>query len=171
MSPALTAAVILITYAIKAWVEGYSSLKTSQAFINLALISLVTTPATELLTAFSFVASCLGRVQRIQEHLMKPSRHDERALAMEVVRSSKREASSGSDSDARLAHLSQVKISMFVGPDYILRDLDLTFHQNTYAPDTRPERVGEFTLLKAVLREANYSGDISVRRKRIAYFP
>ncbi|TGO55432.1 hypothetical protein BCON_0092g00150 [Botryotinia convoluta] len=71
---AFAPAVTFIVYAIKARVTNSSSLNISQVFTSLALINLVTTPASELITSFLFAASCLGCVERIQEHLRRPDR-------------------------------------------------------------------------------------------------
>ena len=67
----IAAAVTFIVYAVKSRFDGSKSLDVYEAFTSLALISLVTTPANEFLTAVPFTASCFGSFQRIQTHLLK----------------------------------------------------------------------------------------------------
>lgn len=59
---ALAPAVTFIVYAIKVRVTSSGPFNTPQIFTSLALKDLVTTPASEPITSFSFAASSLGCV-------------------------------------------------------------------------------------------------------------
>jgi ABC-type Mn2+/Zn2+ transport system ATPase subunit len=67
--------------------------------------------------------------------------------------------------------LSQVCISMVDGTHSLLEDVNLDFRQNSFTVLVGPSRSGKSTLLKAIVSEVNYTGDISVCVSRITYCP
>ncbi|KAJ8062553.1 hypothetical protein OCU04_009080 [Sclerotinia nivalis] len=170
MPPALAPAVTLIVYAIKARVTNSNPLNTSQVFTSLALINLVTTPASELITSFPFAASCLGCVERIQEHLTRSSHHDKRVMNTKI-NLIKGESKDGHNLDAPIMCLSRLCISVNGGTGYLLRDLDLEFSQGSFTMVLGPSGSGKSTLLRAMFSEAKYSGTISINANRITYCP
>ncbi|KAL3424877.1 ABC transporter [Phlyctema vagabunda] len=172
--PAITAAVTFIAFAIKAHISGSSSLTTPQVFTSLALINLVTTPASELLAAFPFVASCLGCLGRIEEHLTRPPRSDHRSFttAREPFTTRDNEKTQPKENKvAQVASLKRVKLSMLGSSTSLLDNLDLEVDQNTFTTILGPSGSGKSTLLKAMLGEAKYGGDVSICISRIAYCP
>ncbi|RFU25769.1 hypothetical protein B7463_g10568, partial [Scytalidium lignicola] len=169
--PALAPAVTFVTYAIKAHLEGSKSLNTSQVFTSLALINLVSTPASELLAAFPFAASCLGCVERIQNHLIKPSRQDQRTFTQSRVDISEKKTESKQNVEMIVACLTQVEIPMHDGAHSLLQNLNLEFRQNSFTMLIGPSGSGKSTLLRAILSEVSYSGTISLGTSRIAYCP
>lgn len=168
--PALTAAVTFIAYAIKEHVTSSSSLDASKVFTSLALISLVTTPASELLGAFPFTASCLGCLERIQKHLTIPSRDDQRIYNRTNV-DVLEERAKVRDTDMIVAGLYHVDILMYDGSNSLLHNLDLEFRQSTFTMILGPSGSGKSTLLRAMLGEARYNGTITLGIDRIAYCP
>lgn len=67
-----------IVFAIQAKVKGTGSLTTVQAFASLSIITLVTSPAEELLAVVPQIAAALGCFNRLQAYLTSPSRQDSR---------------------------------------------------------------------------------------------
>lgn len=65
-------------FAIQATVKGTSSLTTVQAFASLSIITLVTSPAEQLLAVVPQIAAALGCFNRLQAYLTSPSRQDSR---------------------------------------------------------------------------------------------
>ncbi|KAF7947159.1 uncharacterized protein EAE97_004408 [Botrytis byssoidea] len=170
LPPALAPAVTFIVYAIKARVANSSSLNISQVFTSLALINLVTSPASELITSFPFAASCLGCVERIQEHLRRPHRHEKRVLNLKrnPIQENLRD---GRDLAVPVACLSGVSISGNNSESHLLRDLNLVSSQGSFTMILGPSGSGKSTLLRAILGETKYSGTISIDPSRIAYCP
>ncbi|KAF7887524.1 hypothetical protein EAF00_009818 [Botryotinia globosa] len=170
MPPALAPAVTFIVYALKARVASSSSLNISQVFTILALINLVTTPASELITSFPFAASCLGCVERIQEHLRRPDRHEKRVLNLKrnTVQETLRDEK---DTAVPVVCLSGVCISVNNSESHLLRDLDLVSSQGSFTTILGPSGSGKSTLLRAILDETKYSDNISIDASRIAYCP
>ena len=67
-----------MTYAVQAYLRGIGSLTVTQAFTSLALITLLSTPASRLLGAFPVVMASNGSIERIQTFLLIPLRNDAR---------------------------------------------------------------------------------------------
>jgi ATP-binding cassette subfamily C (CFTR/MRP) protein 1 len=74
IGPVLTFAV----YAIQARVRRSNALNTNQALTSLAIITLLTQPASTLLTAIPETVACIGCFERIQKFLLAPSCDDPR---------------------------------------------------------------------------------------------
>jgi ATP-binding cassette subfamily C (CFTR/MRP) protein 1 len=74
IGPVLTLAV----YAIQARVRRSNALNTNQALTSLAIITLLTQPASTLLTAIPETVACIGCFERIQKFLLAPSCDDPR---------------------------------------------------------------------------------------------
>ncbi|KIX97801.1 uncharacterized protein Z520_06579 [Fonsecaea multimorphosa CBS 102226] len=147
---ALAAAVTFIAYAIKARVEGSASLNASDAFTSLALISLVTTPAAEILTAYPAAASCIGCLSRIEAHLMKPQAHGPVRDVTEMGDISKKPTSGDSG-------ISLSKFRMLDGSDDILRNLGSILPPGSVTFILGPSGSGKSTFLRAVVSELRHS--------------
>ena len=74
----LTPPVVFLTYAIQAYIRGVESLTVTQAFTSLALITLLSAPASRLLGAYPVVIASTGSIERIQNFLLTPPRKDAR---------------------------------------------------------------------------------------------
>lgn len=70
---AWSAILTFVAFTIQANVRGEPTLGTAQAFTSLAIISLLSTPATKLLVTLPKSASAMGSFARIQEFLLKPT--------------------------------------------------------------------------------------------------
>lgn len=150
--------------------EESSFLNTSQVFTSLALIALVTTPASDLLAAFPFVASCLGCLERIQQHLLRPSYRDQAHHVAAGPDLPEKEAATVAV-DTSAARLSNVDIFMEDATRPLLRKVNLDFRPHTFTIILGPSGSGKSMLLRALLGEVRYRGDISVKLNRIAYCP
>ena len=73
-SPAIT----LVTYAIQAQLRGEKAIDVNMAFTSLAIINLVSMPASMLVDIIPQVASILAALDRIQTYLLSPDREDKR---------------------------------------------------------------------------------------------
>ncbi|KIW26309.1 uncharacterized protein PV07_09410 [Cladophialophora immunda] len=151
--PALAAAVTFIAYAIKARIEGSASLNASDAFTSLALISLVTTPAAEILTAYPAAASCIGCLSRIETHLLKSQVRTPSRDVAELGALPQRPNSG----DPCMSH-SDVK--MLGGSRDILRNVDSILHPGSITFILGPAGSGKSTFLKAVMSEISHSASI-----------
>ena len=100
---------------------------------------------------------------------MKASHHDQRILAMGMVGTSKEKVGSVDNSDKTVACLSHMDVKWFGGSNPILKDLNLTFHQNTLTMILGPSGSGKSMLLRAMLGEARYNGTVSINTTRIAF--
>ncbi|KAM0306073.1 hypothetical protein ACHAO8_010900 [Botrytis cinerea] len=170
LPPAVAPAATFVVYAIKARVTSSSPLNTSQIFTSLALINLITTPASELLTSFPSAAACLGCVGRIQEHLRSPTRHNLRALNT-TGEIHQEKINTEYNLDMSPLRLTRVCLPINDSSNYLLRDLDLEFRQSSFTMILGPSGSGKSTLLRAILSEAKYSGTISINTHQIAYCP
>jgi ATP-binding cassette subfamily C (CFTR/MRP) protein 1 len=73
-----SALVAFATYAIKAKIEHTPGLTTAQAFTSFAIMSLLTSPASQLLGAIPMITSGMGCVRRIHAFLMSEQFEDNR---------------------------------------------------------------------------------------------
>lgn len=175
LSPAATFSV----YAIQAYLTGRDSLNIVQAFTSLALISLVSDPASRLLHAIPNVASSLGCSDRIQEFLLTQPRNDTRRLITYTDESLA--LSDGSEHSANKLDSSPGQMSAAVvfknvtlrardASDVLFSGLDLIVQRGSIAMITGPVGCGKSTLLKALLGEIVCAeGSISVATKHMAY--
>lgn len=72
----------LVFYALDAHIRGGASLDPKTAFTAIAIITLVTSPAVDLLAMVPNVAQVYGCAVRVQKYLLEPSRVDQRVLMM-----------------------------------------------------------------------------------------
>src|SRR6266702_4697269 len=78
-TPAIFAPVLtFVAFEIKARVQGSSSLSTNQALTSLATVTLLTNPASTLLTAIPETGAAIGCFERIQKFLVAPPWEDKR---------------------------------------------------------------------------------------------
>lgn len=75
-SPAVT----LIIFTIQAELRGAKSIDVNVAFTSLAIISMVTTPANQVLVMMAHLATAISSYDRIQKYLTSPDREDKREI-------------------------------------------------------------------------------------------
>ena len=162
MAPAATFGV----YAIQAMIQGSESLSTVQIFTSLALITLVSYPATRLLAAAPNLAASVGCFDRIQEYLLADSRVDERLYSVRPP-PDKVTAVAGETSAIRLQNAS---IRPAPGTECVLEKICVSISQGDLVMITGPVGVGKTTLLKAILGELPCDeGSIWVQSAHMAY--
>jgi ATP-binding cassette subfamily C (CFTR/MRP) protein 1 len=183
MAPAATFGV----YALQAFLQGSESLNTVQAFTSLALIGLVTYPASRLLAAVPNVTSSIGCFDRIQAYLLTESRIDQRQSSEPLTFST---STNGVNVDGNMTKaysdlpdptdhdtsdnfaivVEKANIRPAAGADIVLRDVSLKVQIGSTVMITGPVGAGKTTLLRAILGEIPCeSGTIYVKSRRAAY--
>lgn len=181
LAPAATFGV----YAIQAAIRGSEALNTVQAFTSLALISLVSHPASRLLSAIPNTAASIGCFDRIQEFLLAESHRESRHITTQGNSSSSETlpnsqqhnyiatTSPGTifqENDGQAISIKSATIRPSKTADFLLKDVNLTIHKECLTIIAGPVGVGKTTLLKAILGEIEcITGTISVYEKHIAY--
>lgn len=163
-----------VTFVIRAKVDSSSQLSTVQAFTSFAIISLITSPAVQLLASIPAVTAALGSFDRIHKFLISPSAPD-RSHTDDV----NGESSISTDND-RLSHEMRRSLEMYQIRNYIkpstkseeitlvmsgarirpasdasfcLQDVNLSVKVGTMIVITGPVGCGKTTLLKGILGE------------------
>ena len=176
LGPLLT----FVVFAIQSTVRGSDQLTTIQAFTSLAIISLVTNPAQELLISLPGVASATGCFDRIQAFLFSPSWEDMRTLAGVSYTGTSDDLGNGQGIElqpfARAESISQAivveRASIKPSPksELALQDVSFSAAKGTLTMIIGVVGSGKSTLLKAILGELPCeSGHIQVGSKRMAY--
>jgi ATP-binding cassette subfamily C (CFTR/MRP) protein 1 len=183
MSVVLAPATTFSVYALQAHLRGSESLDTVKAFTSLALIALVSHPASRLLCAVPNVASSLGCFLRIQEFLLAHSPtdqmnwgHDLPKAIQSTIPNSERTGQSANEilsstvfeSDAIV--IKNADISPFLDSPVVLQGVNLKIPKATITMVTGPVASGKSVLLKSIIGEADCrSGDIRVTAGSIGY--
>jgi ATP-binding cassette subfamily C (CFTR/MRP) protein 1 len=183
MAPAATFGI----YALQAFLQGSESLNTVQAFTSLALIGLVTYPASRLLAAVPNVTSSIGCFDRIQAYLLTESRIDQRqspepltfSASTNGVNVDKNATKAYSDQPDSTDHepgdnfaivVEKANIRPAAGADIVLHGVSLKVQIENTVMITGPVGAGKTTLLRAILGEIPCeSGTIYVKSRRAAY--
>ena len=166
--------------------EGKSSLSTNKAFTSLALISMVASPAQQLIAVFPQVASALACFDRIQKFLLGDSREDKR-LGEQVVlvsggcKYTDEEIPNG-NINGNGNHILDEQISEFaISVDRVtvkpartaepaLVDVSLQIKKASICLVAGPVGSGKSTLAKAILGELPAdSGEIEISSRKIGY--
>jgi ABC-type bacteriocin/lantibiotic exporter with double-glycine peptidase domain len=172
-------------YAIQAAIRGSESLNTVQAFTSLALISLVSHPASRLLSAIPNTAASIGCFDRIQAFLLAESHCESRKIAAEGYSSFNMSLSTPQQQaltstaitgtkiqrhESRAITIQNANIRPSKTADFVLKDVDLSIEKGHLAILSGVVGAGKTTLLKAILGEIECSvGAIIVADKNIAY--
>ena len=175
MGPLLT----FIIFAILATTQGSNRLSTVQAFTSLAIISLLTTPAAELLSSLPRVPMAVGCFDRIQTFLLSQSWEDQRirgssslptAMESEVVDEIELQhfSSASLGNDAVVVDNASIRPSS--ESPLALRDISLRVGNSSLTMVIGVVGSGKSTLLKAILGELTCdNGYVRVSSKRMAY--
>lgn len=189
-APVLT----FVAFEIKARVQGSSSLSTNQALTSLATVTLLTGPASTLLTAIPETGAAIGCFERIQNFLLAPSWEDKRILTEQRQSTSEESSSSQANFGIELHKIpaksqgssSRVTFSKKSEKDAILMtgitvrpsptskpavfDVNLRLKICTTTIITGPVGSGKSTLMKATLGELPLDkGDIFITSTNIGY--
>ncbi|KAG0652310.1 abc multidrug transporter B [Hyphodiscus hymeniophilus] len=182
-----------VAFEVRARIQGSTSLSTNQAITSLSVITLLTTPASTLLTAIPDTATAIGCFERIQKFLVAPSWEDSRS-GPERIRTRSTSPSSASKEDRSyelrepsdfemkpVAPVSQsvndiainiTNLSARPSPtaEIAISNINLQLKPATTTIITGPVGSGKSTLMRAILGELCLdSGDISVSSKNMAY--
>jgi ATP-binding cassette subfamily C (CFTR/MRP) protein 1 len=186
-APVLT----FVAFEVRAQVQGSSRLSTNQAITSLSIITLLTTPASTLLTAIPETAAAIGCFERIQKFLVAASWEDPRSgLRKKALGSDKTPSSSGTSTE--LQQLYSVEKTPIPGVSQIVDQpaiviagltarpspaaepaiaaINLQFKTSTTTVITGPVGSGKSTLIRSILGELPFdSGNISTYSTRMAY--
>jgi ATP-binding cassette subfamily C (CFTR/MRP) protein 1 len=187
-APVLT----FVAYEIKARVQGSNSLSTNQAITSLAIITLLTTPASTLLTAIPETGAAIGCFERIQKFLLTPSWEDPRgglrkprpssepsspsqagaSIKLNQLHADKQDpspwASQAADQPAISVNGLTARPSLTAEP--AITNIDLQLKASTTTILTGPVGSGKSTLMRGILGELPFdSGGISVSSTNMAY--
>ena len=172
--------VTFVVFAIQSTARGTAQLSTVQAFTSLAIISLVTNPASELLISLPGVASATGCFDRIQAFLLSQSWEDTRTMsdASHGILTGDSSHKDGIELQSLVPASSATKtiivenVSVKPSPEAELALQDISFDatKGSLTMIIGVVGSGKSTLLKAVLGELPCeNGHIQVATKRMAY--
>jgi len=169
-----------IIFAIQASVNGSGRLTAGQTFSSLAIISLLTSPASDFLQSLPQIGMATGCLERIQAFLLSEPRRDDRAAvdssSVEEVNPEEQENTfelktlprTVSASPAVDVHELDVRPS--INSPIALHGLSFRVDQGSLAMIVGIVGSGKSTLLKSIIGELRCeSGSISVSSKRVAY--
>ena len=172
--------VTFVVFAIQSTVRGTDQLTTVQAFTSLAIISLVTNPAQELLISLPGVASATGCFDRIQAFLLSQPWEDTRILGDSSHGTLA--GNSGHEDGIELQSLSHAESSRKAiaiknasfrpspKAEPALQDISFDASKGSLTMIIGVVGSGKSTLLKAILGELPCErGHVQVASKRIAY--
>lgn len=159
LAPALT----LTAYAIKAKLSGSGYLDTNTAFTSIAIISLVTGPASSALLVIPHSAGAFGSLERIRKYLLEPSRQDQR-LSIGL-------SDQGAEADTELAIvIESATIRPSPTAEPVLKDISIKVKSGWMVMVAGAVGTGKTSLIKAILGElAPDSGTIAISSRRIAF--
>ena len=183
--------VTFTVYSLVALWEGKASLSTNKAFTSLALISIVTGNASQLLAVAPLVASASASFDRIQKFLLDPSREDKRLGKPELVLVSNRlkyddnndeelvqgtgngnglqESSTPEESNIAIS-VEGATIRPAKTAEPALIDFSIEIKKSSICLIAGPVGCGKTTLARAILGELpTDSGEIETSSKRIGY--
>lgn len=160
--------------------RGKDSLDPATAFTSIAIITLVTHPASFLLSFFPQFSSLYGCATRIQKYLLEPSRDDKRVLLSSdfTVSDSTIDADAGTTGlngnhtiDQNLAVIFEdVVLRPAATADICLEGLRVRLKKGSLIAICGAVGTGKTTLARAILGDVTPdSGSISVSTKRIGY--
>ncbi|KAK6189291.1 Tryptophan--tRNA ligase, mitochondrial [Pestalotiopsis sp. IQ-011] len=183
VAPALT----FVVYVAQAKGQGQPSINTTQAFTALSIITLLTAPAAQLLSAVVSTAASVGCFDRIQLFLLAAPRNDQRsATTFSRTPTSVAEPANIQDGNVEMSMLVQdsckngsdpivaiaaTRLSVRPGPNLILADVNFIIPAKSVTMIIGPVASGKTTLLRTILGEINpeHGGSTSIASRRIAY--
>ncbi|KAK0112722.1 hypothetical protein ONS95_014458 [Cadophora gregata] len=173
-------AISFLVFAIQAKVREKDSLTTAQAFAALSIITLVTSPAEQLLAVIPQLAAALGCFDRLQAYLRSPSLQDSRIQTTTRTSSSSTNDEKDGSKHATLQDSSILDYALCVDnvtvcpaptvTEVALQNISFALEAGSLTVLLGPIGSGKSTLLKAILGELLCkTGEIKVNSKKIAY--
>lgn len=169
----------MVFYALNAQLNGQEALDPAKAFTSVAIISLVTTPANNLLAFFPQFGESLGVARRIQGYLLEPDREDKRILIESplvgrVANGNTRDSEHDGDHAANDTTLSVALDGVSLRPaataSLCLTDITINMVRGSLNVICGAVGTGKTTLARAVLGDVPAeNGSISVSSRRIGY--
>lgn len=184
MPVAIAPVVTLSVFAIQAVARGTNSLSTAQAFTSLALITLITSPASQLISAISTCAAGLGCLTRVQKYLLasdsEGKRHNEAADTSNTHSTEKTETNSielekleivrSTDLSQYALRIQTACIRPSKDAAFQVKDLNMEIKRGNFTIIAGPVGSGKSTILKAILGELPCdSSSMTIESSRLAY--
>ncbi|TVY83108.1 ABC transporter FUM19 [Lachnellula suecica] len=169
-----------IIFAIEATVNGSGRLTAGETFSSLAIISLVTSPASDFLQSLPQIGMATGCLDRVQNFLLAEPRQDDR---LDLSSTSPSGASAvETENEFELRHIptsvltspAVVVHSVFVRPSatspIVLNDINFEVNRGSLAMIVGTVGSGKSTLLKSLIGELKCErGTIQVGKRIMAY--
>lgn len=185
-APVLT----FIAFVIQARSGGSGSLDTNTAFTSLSIITLVTQPAAQLISAIPNAIACIGCFERIQKYLLAANRTDQRKILDSSDRTDCSSRSSISKDGIALPDISnktgipsvtnpsaavsikQLSVRPAPKADIAIQDISIDFNFGTLNVVTGPVGSGKTTMMRAIIGELPFdSGNVTVSSIAMSYCP
>ncbi|KAK4449692.1 hypothetical protein QBC34DRAFT_350884 [Podospora aff. communis PSN243] len=163
-SPSIT----LITYAIQAQLRGEKAIDVNMAFTSLAIIDLVSMPASMLVDIVPQIAAILASLDRIQTYLLSPDREDKREF-LDKRYANVGPPSSGADEDVAIG-IDHATVRPATTADPVLKDISAVLKKGHLVVVSGAVGTGKTTLARALLGDVPPdSGVIQTAYGSIAY--
>lgn len=164
-SPAIT----LVTYAIQAQLRGEKAIDVNMAFTSLAIINLVSMPASMLVDIIPQVASILAALDRIQTYLLSPDREDKREF-LDKRYGNGGASLLGNDEDEVAINIDHVTIRPASTAEPVLKNISTVLKKDHLVVVSGAVGTGKTTLARALLGDVPPdSGVIHTAYGSIAY--
>ncbi len=164
-SPAIT----LVTYAIQAQLRGEKAIDVNMAFTSLAIINLVSMPASMLGDIIPQVAAILAALDRIQTYLLSPDREDKREF-LDKQYGNSGASFPGNDEDEVAINIDHVTIRPASAAEPVLKNISTVLKKGHLVVVSGAVGTGKTTLAKALLGDVPPdSGVIQTAYGSIAY--
>jgi ATP-binding cassette, subfamily C (CFTR/MRP), member 1 len=170
--------VTLVVYAIQAQLRGAKPIDANLVFTSLAMIEMVTSPATSLLILVPNVASYIAGFDRIQKYLTSPDRQDKREIldakytnaASSYMDTGDSNTPSAGNSDDLAVSMNETTIRPASTADPVLKNISMRFKKGSLVVCVGPVGTGKTTLAKALLGDLSPdTGAIQTAFNSIAY--
>lgn len=159
MPQVLAPLVTFVAYAISFKIRNGDTLSLAKAFASLAIVSLMTTPAVQLLASIPALRVAEGCLDRIQKFLLSSDTDTSRAgnedkSIESAQRTSEHEMTEmGPRNPREVIKLQSISLRPAKDADFLLQDVNLTILSATHTIILGPVGSGKTTLLKTFLRE------------------
>ncbi|KAH8893638.1 ABC transporter [Thozetella sp. PMI_491] len=170
--------VTLVVYAAQAELRGARPIDANLVFTSLAMIDMVTSPATSLLILVPNVASYIAGFDRIQKYLTSPDRQDKREILDTKYANNTSGGMDNSDStlvsassiDDLAVSINDTTIRPASTADPVLKNISTKFKKGSLVVCVGPVGTGKTTLAKALLGDLSPdTGAIQTAFNSIAY--
>ncbi|TVY88460.1 ABC transporter [Lachnellula willkommii] len=173
-----------VIFSIKAAVNGSDRLTAGETFSSLAIISLLTAPASDFLQSLPQIGMATGCLDRIQAFLLSDPRRDDR-MHMDLSKTASNTEEHISKEQGNAFELKTLSSEVSTSPAMIVQDLhvrpsakspialhglNFCVNRGSLAMIVGIVGSGKSTLLKSIIGELRCeSGSISVSSKRVTY--